>query len=88
MVLLKVVEIGHPSLRHEEAIRQILDRLELKRLLCCKFNYAMSLRNRRHWNPFISMRPRQMIDPIFEVVKVDGWRIRNSVAEDSQAGNS
>ena len=78
--------LRHQSLRHKQAILDILKRLGLTKLRC-KFDYCMSRRNKKHFFPFITISALEIIDAVYEVVKNDGWRIRDDIMENLEAGN-
>ena len=60
-----------------------LDMIKLR----CKFDFAVSRRNKNHYFPFITIPAVEMVPTIFEVVKGDGWRVRDDIEENLEAGN-
>ena len=55
--------------------------------LHCKFNFAMSRRNKNHFFPYVTIPAVELVPATFKVVKGDGWRVRNDIKENLEAGN-
>ena len=65
---------------------ELLRNLDMSKLRC-KFYFALSRRNKNHFFPFVTIPAVEMVPAIFDVVKGNGWCVRNDIKENLEAGN-